>query len=58
MRTQLDEPGGSSLYGELAVEPLFESLTPTGPGTMETHAIETIDNDVAMALPVWPASQG
>lgn len=59
MRTpRLNEPGASSLYGELAAEPPFDSQTPTGPGTLETAQIETIDNDRATALLLWPDTQG
>jgi hypothetical protein len=43
-----------SLYPTLGVEPAFaESAMGGGPGTIETSAIETIDNDRATLLLPW-----
>lgn len=50
MLTREEPTGTSSLYGELASALHLDECAGPGPGTIETSAIETSDNDRAMAL--------
>jgi hypothetical protein len=52
VRMTRDAGTPTSLYGELAERPPLSRGTGLDPGTIETNAIETIDNDRA-AMPLY-----